>query len=196
MNITAVVRSQQGELMDQLTQDDFEVLEDGVPQKIQFFARKTELPLSVGILVDSSDSQKPFLKQHYRDLSIFLEQVLRPSDQAFVVCFDNHLWRVSNPTSSMLTISLSLQRFARGDRRVPELGPHETRELGTALYDALYFSVTEKLDRAGERCRALLVFSDGEENSSEHDLLDAIAVAQQTNTLIYSIRYTHQERGA
>ena len=44
--------------MDQLTQDDFEVLEDGVPQKIQFFARKTELPLSVGILVDSSDSQK------------------------------------------------------------------------------------------------------------------------------------------
>lgn len=88
-----------------------------------------------------------------------------------------------------------LQQFGKKDTTFPEIGPHEERDLGTALYDAIYFSINEKLKTAGERRRALLIFSDGEENSSEYDLLDAIEAAQNTDTLVYCIRYTHNEHG-
>jgi len=153
VDITAVVRSQQGVLIGDLHKEDFEVLEDGVLQKMQFFARQTELPLSLGLIVDVSGSQEHFLKQHNRDIQTFLQEVLRPSDKTFAVCFGNH------------------------------------------FYDALYFSAIGKMNKANEQRRALLVFSDGEENSSEHDQLDAIEAAQNTNTLVYCIRYTHKEHG-
>jgi len=77
----------------------------------------------------------------------------------------------------------------------PEIGPKEDRELGTALYDALFFSVTEKLANIHQRRKVLLAFSDGEENFSEHDLLDAIAEAQNADVLIYAIRYTELKHG-
>ena len=191
----AEVNLEQGELLKNLTKKDFEILEDGVPQTIQFFARRAELPLSLGILVDVSESQARFLKQHGRDILLFLQRVLRPSDQAFVVCFGNHLRLVSDKISSVPALLEGLRRFAKGDRHFRELGPVEERELGTALYDAIYFSALEKLDSAEECRRALLVFGDGEENSSEHDLLDAIAAAQNTNTLLYGIRYTPERYG-
>ena len=88
-----------------------------------------------------------------------------------------------------------LEQFRKGDRKFPEIGPKEDRELGTALYDALYFSLKEKLETTGERRRALIVFSDGEENSSEHDLLDVIETAQNTDTVVYCIRYTEERHG-
>jgi Ca-activated chloride channel family protein len=87
------------------------------------------------------------------------------------------------------------KRFEKGDRQFPEIGPKEDRELGTAFYDALYFSIAEKLKSAGERRRALVVFSDGEENSSEHDLLDVIERAQNSDTVVYCIRYTERRHG-
>lgn len=195
VNVSAVVRSGQGKLLENLSKDDFEISEDGVQQNIQFFARETELPLSLGLIVDVSGSQEKFLKQHNRDVEIFLKTVLRPSDQAFAVCFGNHLRLVSDSTSSALPIIDGLEQFRKGDAKFPEIGPKEDRELGTALYDAIYFSISEKLKTAGERRRALLIFSDGEENSSEHDLLDAIEAAQNTDTLVYCIRYTQKEHG-
>lgn len=197
VNVTAVVRSTQGKLLGDLTKQDFEVIEDGVPQTIQFFARETELPLSLGLIVDVSGSQESFLKQHNRDVEAFLKTVLRASDQAFAVCFGNHLRLVSDSTSSVSAIMDGLERFGKTKSKIklPEIGPLEDRDLGTALYDAIYFSVTEKLKNSGERRKALLIFSDGEENSSEHDLLDAIEAAQNADTLIYCIRYTQTEHG-
>jgi Ca-activated chloride channel family protein len=195
VNITAVVRSADGKLVRNLTQDDFEVIEDGIPQTIRFFARETELPLSLGLIIDVSGSQDKFLKQHNHDVETFLNTVLRPSDQVFAVCFGNHLRLVGDGVSSASAIVQGLERFQKGAGHFPEIGPKEDRDLGTALYDAVYFSIAEKLKTAGERRRALLVFSDGEENSSEHDLLDAIETAQNTDTLVYSIRYTQKKHG-
>jgi Ca-activated chloride channel family protein len=86
------------------------------------------------------------------------------------------------------------QSFAKGDRHFPESGPKESRDLGTAPYDALYFTTKEKLNQADERRKAIVLFSDGEENSSEHDLLDAIEAVQNADTLVYSIRYTNGEK--
>lgn len=195
VNITAVVHSSDGKLITNLNKDDFELTEDGVPQTIQFFAREAELPLSLGLIVDVSGSQDKFLRRHNHDIETFLKTVVRPSDQLFAVCFGNHLRLVSAGTSSVPGIMQGFERFTKEMERFPEIGPHEDRDLGTALYDAIYFSIVEKIKAAGERRRALIIFSDGEENSSEHDLLDAIAAAQDTDTLLYCIRYTRKEHG-
>jgi len=121
--------------------------------------------------------------------------MLRPFDQTFAACFGNHLRLVSDTTSAVPELLEDLRRFQKGERKFPEIGPQEDRNLGTALYDALYFSMTQKLQTTGERRRALIVFSDGEENSSEHDLLDVIETAQNTDTVLYCIRYTEKKHG-
>ena len=195
VSVTAVVRSQSGALLGNLNKDDFEVLEDNVPQEIRFFARQNELPLTLGLIIDVSGSQEKFLKQHNRDVETFLQKVLRPSDQVFAVCFGNHLRLVSDLTSSPQAITEELRQFSKGKSEFPEIGPKEERELGTALYDAVFFSVQKKLKGESGRRKAMLIFSDGEENSSEHDLLDALAAAQDEDTLIYCIRYTQKEHG-
>jgi Ca-activated chloride channel family protein len=193
VSVTCSVRSTEGSFIHDLTMADFEVLEDGVPQKIQFFARKSELPLRVGLIVDGSGSQSKFVKRHEHDLKTFLDSVLRPDDQALALGFGNHLRLVSDFTSSPVAITDSLRRYEKGDYHLPELGPKEERDFGTALYDAVVFTIQEKFSVLERRRKALLVFSDGEENSSEHDLLDAIDVAQRADTIIFGLRYTEME---
>lgn len=195
VSVTAVVRSQSGALLGNLNRNDFEILEDNVPQEIKFFARQTELPLTLGLIVDVSGSQEKFLKQHDRDVEVFLRTVLRPSDQAFAVCFGNHLRLVSDLASSPQSITEGLRQFSKEKGDFSEIGPQEKRDLGTALYDAIFYSVKEKLKAGNGRRKAIIVFSDGEENSSGHDLLDALAAAQDEDTLIYCIRYTQKEHG-
>lgn len=195
VNITASVRSTSGQIIGDLTQDDFEVLDDGVPQTIRFFARESALPLSLGLIIDASGSQDRFIKQHDRDVAKFLETALRPKDDVFAVCFGNHLRIVSDGDTSVPSIIDHLKIFDKDPKRFPEIGPHEERDLGTALYDAVFYSVKEKLAKPGQRRRAILLFSDGEENSSANDLLDTIEAAQNADTLIYSIRYTQMEHG-
>ena len=196
VDVTAVVHSASALLVPNLIAKDFEILEDGVPQTIRSFSRETELPLSLGLLVDASGSQDRYVHQHYRDVATFLTAVLRPSDQVFAVCFGNHLRLVSDLTSSASFITDGLQRFAKGARTAfPEVGPREDRDLGTALYDAIYFSIQEKIAGNGDHRRALILFSDGEENSSEHDFLAAVEAAQRSDSLLYCIRYTPTRHG-
>jgi len=189
------VHDSDGRIVTGLTQDDFTVVEDGVPQKIRFFAHDNQLPLSIGLIIDVSGSQDKFVKEHEKDIEAFLRQVMEPSDQAFAVCFGNHLRLVSDSTSSTSAIMSGIRAFDKGDAKFSEIGPVEQRELGTALYDAIYFGISEKLASVHQRRKALVVFSDGEENSSEHDLLDAIEMAQNSDVLIYAIRYTDIKHG-
>jgi Ca-activated chloride channel family protein len=195
VNMTFSVRGPDGKMAAGLGVDDFELFEDGVPQKIRFFAREDQLPLSLGLIVDVSDSQDKFLKRHQHDIEIFLKGILRPTDRAFAVCFGNHLRLVSDTTSSVAQIMDGLKSFDKGDMDFPEIGPKEERELGTALYDAIYFSVEEKLRSDNNRRRAVILFTDGEENSSEHDLIDAISAAQDSDVLIFAVRYTQTKHG-
>jgi Ca-activated chloride channel family protein len=87
-----------------------------------------------------------------------------------------------------------LDAYRHDTRHFPELGPKESRDLGTAFYDSIFYSVTEKLGKEGGR-RALLVFSDGEDNSSSHDMMTTIEAAQRANVLVFAIRYTEKKRG-
>jgi Ca-activated chloride channel family protein len=192
---TMIVRDASGSVVTNLRQDQVSVTEDGVAQRVRYFAGERELPLSIGLIVDASGSQEKFVKEHQKAIEGFLREVLEPRDQAFAVCFGNHLRLTSDWTSAPGEILEGLHKFEKGEPTGPEIGPEEDRELGTALYDAVYFSVMEKLQGMHGRRKVLLVLSDGEENSSEHDLMDAIGAAQNGDVLVYAVRTTELEHG-
>jgi Ca-activated chloride channel homolog len=195
VNVTFGVRDTKGALVTNLTKDDFEVLDDGVPQTISFFARSSDLPLTLGLVVDMSDSQEHFMKQHRHDLQEFLKDVLTPRDRAFLICFGNHLRVASDFSSSAAELIDGLKRFEHESGHMPEIGPPDIRVAGTAFYDSLYYSTTEKLAKAEGARKAILMFSDGEDNSSAHHMLDAIEAAQNENVVIFGIRYTEIKKG-
>jgi Ca-activated chloride channel homolog len=188
------VRDAGGALVDNLTKDDFEILEDASPQKIAFFAKSLDVPLTLGLIVDASGSQDHFTRQHDQDLQVFLNEVLGPKDQAFLVGFGNHIRLVSDFSRSSQQMLEAWKRYNKNTQNFPELGPYEKRDLGTAFYDSIYYPVTEKLANKNGR-RALLLFSDGEDNSSSHDMMTAIETAQSANVQIFTIRYTEKEHG-
>ena len=197
VNVGFSVRDAQGRLVSGLGRDDFEVLEDGVPQKIAFFARSGDVPLNLGLIIDISGSQGSFVKPHQHDLKAFLDTVLSTRDRAFLLCFANHPRLVAGYTSSpgALVDAFLGYRKLHDTSEYPELGPHEIRTAGTAFYDAIYHSVNQMFQQVEGGRRALIVFSDGEDNSSAHNEMDTIELAQSNNVLLFNIRYTEVRNG-
>ncbi|HTZ46870.1 MAG TPA: VWA domain-containing protein [Verrucomicrobiae bacterium] len=193
VDVAFTARDSHGALIASLTKDDVELFEDTVPQKIEFFAKSTDLPLTLALLMDVSGSQEHFEKQHEKDLEVFLDEVLGPKDRAFMVCFEDHLRLVSDYTNSSKQLLSGFHDYDNRKRHFPELGPAEEREAGTAFYDVLYYSVKEKLAKAEGR-KAILIFSDGEDNSSAHNMMTVIEAAQTANVVVYTIRYTERNK--
>jgi Ca-activated chloride channel homolog len=194
VNVAFTARDFRGALVDNLTKDDVEVFEDAVPQKVSFFARSVDVPLTLGLILDFSGSQDRFSEQHHHDLEVFLKDILGAKDRAFLIGFGNHIRLVSDFSPSGTELLDRLRKYQHHNMPFPELGPKEDRDLGTAFYDSIYYSVTEKLASESGR-RALLVFSDGEDNSSSHDMMSTIEAAQSANVLVYTIRYTEKQHG-
>jgi Ca-activated chloride channel homolog len=190
VTLTFSVHDASGKLVSGLNQDAFQIFEDGVPQKIVSLTSGSELPLSIGLLVDGSDSQSKFLKRHTKDVELFLQQILRPQDEVFAIGFGDHVRLVADLTSSPTQVVDGLTAYDKGKGDFPELDPDPTRSGGTALFDTIYASVQEKLASAAGRRRVLILFTDGEENSSAHDEVEAIAAAQGADVLVYAVRYT------
>ena len=195
IDMTVSIHDTQGGLLPDISKDDLSVIEDGAPQTIRFFSPADQLPLSIGLVIDESGSQEKFIKEHERDLAEFLRQALRPQDRAFAVCFGNHLSLISDWSGDQSAIVANLRSYDKGHHDFAELGPKEDRDLGTALDDAVFYATTERMAAVHQSRRVLIVFSDGEENSSEHDLIDTIQAAQDTDVLVYAIRYTELEHG-
>ena len=194
VSVAFVARDANGALVDNLTQDDVDVLEDAVPQKVAFFSRSSDVPLTLGVVVDASGSQDHFSKQHKNDLQVFFKDVFGPKDRVFLVGFGNHIRLVSDFSASGDGLMEEWKAYQKTNKHFPLLGPDEDRDLGTAFYDSIYYSVTEKLARENGR-RAILLFSDGEDNSSSHNMMTAIETAQSENVVVYAIRYTDKEHG-
>ena len=202
INVGFSVHDAQGRLVTGLHQEDFEVFEDGAPQRIAFFAASADVPLNLGLAVDVSGSQESFVKPHHKDLETFLKTVLGSRDRAFLVCFANRIRLAHDYSSSAGDLSRALADFDKGKpgksgagALYPELGPHEIRILGTGFYDAIYYSITERLAAEAQGRRALILFSDGEDNSSAHHMLDAIEAAQANDVLVFAVRYTEMHNG-
>ncbi len=194
VSVAFVARDANGALVNNLTQDDVEVLEDAIPQKVAFFSRSADVPLTLGVVVDASGSQDHFSKQHKNDLEVFFKDVLGPKDRVFLVGFGNHIRLVSDFSQSGGDLLEQWKLYQKSTGKFPELGPLEDRDLGTAFYDSIFYSVTEKLAQENGR-RAILLFSDGEDNSSSHNMMTAIETAQSENVVVYAIRYTDKEHG-
>jgi Ca-activated chloride channel family protein len=194
VSVAFVARDARGALVDNLTQDDVDVVEDAVPQKIAFFSRSADVPLTLGVVVDASGSQDHFSKQHKNDLEVFFKDVLGPKDRVFLVGFGNHIRLVSDFSGAGSDLLEEWKAYQKSSKHFPLLGPDDDRDLGTAFYDSIYYSVTEKLAKENGR-RAILLFSDGEDNSSSHDMMTAIETAQSENVVVYAIRYTDKEHG-
>ncbi|MBI2687806.1 MAG: VWA domain-containing protein [Acidobacteria bacterium] len=197
VNLPFSARDGSGALVRTLTKDDVEVYEDGVRQTISHFSRGGESSLALGLVADASGSQKDFLKDHRRDLRDFLKNVAQARDQAFLVCFGNQVRLICPMTSKMEQITERLGEFQKAKRyeEYPFVGPREWRVSGTAFYDAIYHSVEDVLAKVDVGRRALIVFSDGEDNASAHHMLDAIECAQRAAVQLFCIRYTELRGG-
>jgi Ca-activated chloride channel homolog len=197
VNASFTVRDGAGKLVSGLTKSDFEVFDDGAPQTVAHFSRGEDLPLALGLIADFSGSQEHFVKQHHSDIHDFLKDVLKPGDQAFLVCFGNRIRLGSDLSSDREAVLEGLDRCAGKNQKaapLPELGPKERRVLGTAFYDSIHYAIQEKLAGAEAARKALVIFSDGEDNSSAMDMMTAIETAQKFDTVLFGMRYTEIDK--
>ena len=205
VNVLATVRDKHGKIVNNLTKDDFTLTDDGRPQIIHYFTRETDLPLTLGLLVDTSMSQRRVLDQERSASHTFLDQMVRvQTDRAFIIHFDREVELLQDLTSSHEKLeaalgSLTTPQFNRssndpsdqGSDGGPGSGRHHVGG-GTLLYDAVYLASDELMKKQQGR-KALIVLSDGVDRGSKESLETAVSTAQRANTAVYSILYKDDE---
>jgi VWFA-related protein len=186
VNVLANVYGRNGEIVRDLTRDDFLLSEDGRPQTIRYFSRETELPLTLGLLVDTSMSQRRVLDAERVASFDFVDQVLREAtDHVFIVQFDMGVEIRQPLTSSRRTLESALAQVAAPSPRQLEL----QRGGGTLLYEAIAVAARDVM-RAQTGRKALIVISDGVDTGSEVPLSTAVEEAQRAGTLVYAIVFS------
>jgi VWFA-related protein len=209
VNVLATVRDKDGKLVTGLSKEDFELQDDGRPQKIAYFARQTDTPLTLGLLVDTSMSERRMIGTERDASETFFDNVLRPtSDKAFLIHFDSEVELLQDLTASREQLvkalgMLSAPQLKRAgddsgqsdpgqsdpDRRRGSRGsgPH-----GTMLYDAVYLASGELMAKQAGR-KAVLLLTDGEDRNSKTTLSEAITSAQRSDTIAYAIRVVDED---
>ncbi len=168
VHVLGTVRDKEGQLVQDLTRDDFVLKEEGQLQEIEFFSEQSDLPLTLGLLVDTSMSQRRILEEERQASYQFFEQILeREEDRAFVLSFDVDVELLEDLTHSRQRLKKAL-----GDLQVPT-GPGRAG-IGTVLFDSIFLSADEVLPRESQRT-ALVVVSDGVDMGSMISLEEAIA---------------------
>ena len=189
VNVLATVRDNHGQIVSNLSKDDFVLEEDGRPQTITYFARETDLPLTLGLVVDTSLSQQRVIEQERAAGQSFLSNMLRQDkDQAFVIHFDREVELLQDLTSSVdvLARALRLLEISQPDRN--DGASRSGRGGGTLLYDAVYLASNEEMKKQQGR-KALIVLTDGVDRGSKESLETAIETAQAADTVVYSILF-------
>jgi len=186
VNVLASVRDKRGAFVRDLEKDDFSVSENGRPQVIRYFSRQTDLPLTLGLMIDTSMSQRKVMEEERIASYQFLEQVLREKkDHVFIMQFDLSPILRQELTSSFRELSDALQRVD-----TPSIYDLQSQTGGgTMLYDAMLKASREIMQGQTGR-KALIVLSDGVDTGSAATIADAIEAAQKADTLIYSILFS------
>jgi VWFA-related protein len=211
VNVLATVRDKHGQIVNNLTKDDFKLQQDGQPQSIRYFNKETDLPLSLGLLVDTSMSQRRVLEQERTASYSFLNNLMRPDDKdkAFVIHFDWETELLQDLTSSRPKLEAALDKLdnpqfapgyggggGSGGGGYPgggggsggHGGGGHHGSGGTTLYDAVFLA-SDEVTRKLQGRKALIILSDGVDTGSKVSLDRAIETAQRANTLVYSILY-------
>ena len=212
VNLFATVRNKDGSIVKDLTKDDFLLDEDGRSQTIRYFSQESDLPLTVGLLVDTSGSTRRVLPDERMAAYRFLEQTLRDKgqDQAFLIHFDFDVELLQDLTASRQRLEralddlqtsdgMGLRRRGQGGGGYPGggggggyPGGGQRRGGGTCLYDSVLLASDEILKKQTGR-KAVILLTDGEDNGSKVSLSRAIEAAERADTLVYSILFEDPE---
>jgi VWFA-related protein len=188
------VKDKHGALIPHLNQNDFDIFEDGKQQTIKYFKAETDLPLTLGILLDTSGSQMRVLDMEKEVGGDFLDSILRPKDEAFVISFDVDVTLLQDFTNSTSRLRRALNQGRintggvsscggplgpQGPVPCPANGPR-----GTALYDAVYLASHDELGHEVGR-KAMILLTDGQDEGSRLKIKDAIEAAQKADAICY-----------
>jgi VWFA-related protein len=185
------VKDKHGALIPNLTKDDFEIYEDGKPQTVKYFAAESNLPLTLGILIDSSGSQRNVIDMEKEVGGAFLKQILTDKDLAYVLDFNVDATLVQDFTRDvhLLQKALNSVKINTGVTMptLPGAGgsPVPTApSRGTVLFDAVYLSGHDMLAKEVGR-KAMILLTDGQDEGSQLKLRDAIEAAQKSDAIVY-----------
>jgi len=188
------VKDKHGALIPSLTKESFDILEDGKPQTIKYFKAETDLPLTLGILIDASGSQKSVLGIEQEVGGSFLENTLRPKDMASIFSFDVDVNLLQDFTGSVSRLKKALNEvkinsgtgacsnlpgLGGGPIPCPSTGPR-----GTVLYDAVYVASHDAFAQEVGR-KAMILLTDGEDQGSRLKIRDAIEAAHKADVICY-----------
>jgi VWFA-related protein len=207
VNLPVVVRDKKGALIQNLTKDDFSLQVDGHPEVIRYFDRDTNLPLTLGLLVDTSASQSKVIDDERAASSSFLDQMLTTEkDKAFVIQFSRDIELLQDITSSRPKLQAALKEIetpppADGSWvSAPNSGSNGNgngnggsgnggrSRAGTTLYDAVFLASDELMSKQKGR-KAIIILSDGDDRGSKETLAKAIETAQRADTIVYAIYF-------
>ena len=196
VDVFFTVKDKGGNLVPHLTKDDCTITEDKAPQKLKSFVAETQQPITLGILLDTSGSQYRVLPLEQEVGSQFLERVLRQKDEAFLLSFDVNVDLLQDYTNSARLLSRAMSKAeintagGNGAAGIPGAGggtiPTIGTPKGTLLYDAVLLASNEKMNQETGR-KAMILLTDGEDEGSVHKIGEAIAAAQKSNVLVYTI---------
>jgi VWFA-related protein len=192
VNVLCTVRAKNNALVGGLEKADFHLLEDGKEQEIKYFTRETDLPLTIGLLVDVSGSQERLIDTEHRAASAFLRAVIRPKDLAFIISFgkDSELLQDSTSSPALLEDGLKQLRLSvQVGGLHPGPVPTAQNQAGTVLWDAIYLAANERLKSEAGR-KVIVVITDGVDEGSRKTRDQATREAQLADTVVYSIDYS------
>jgi hypothetical protein len=198
VNLPVVVRDKKGALIQNLTKADFTLQVDGKPQEIRSFDKDANLPLTLGLLVDTSMSQRTVLDDERTASAAFLEQMLTAKqDKAFVIQFAKQTELLEDLTDSKPKLQAALKDIDSAPAsdsadRTDDEG-RRIRGGGTVLYDATFLASDELMKKQKGR-KAIILLTDGVDRNSKESLTSAIEAAQRADTTLYAIYFKGQER--
>lgn len=185
------VKDKHGMLIPNLTKEDFEIAEDSSPQTIKYFGAESNLPLTLGILIDSSGSQLRVLDMEKQVGGAFLKQILTDKDEAYVIDFNVDADLLQDFTRDVHRLQAALNKvkintgFTTGPIPGAGGGPVPTAaQRGTVLYDAVYLSAHDMLAKEVGR-KAMILLTDGEDEGSQLKIKDAIEASQKADAIVY-----------
>ena len=202
--LPTIVRDHKGALLNGLKKEDFALQVDGQAQPIRYFDHDNDVPLTLGLLVDVSPSQRKALDDERTGSQAFLDTMLAASagsqsqDKAFIVQFAKQVELLQDVTDAKPRLQTALRQlgtespsFHTTDQSTQDTD-REGRRIehgGTALYDAIFLSTDEVTSKQTGKRRALVVLTDGVDRGSKESLTDAIEAAQRADTIVYGIYY-------
>ena len=191
VNVSFTVKDKHGALITDLNKDHFDVFEEGQPQAIKYFTAESNLPLTLGIMIDSSMSMEKMLPEEKVVAADFLRKVLTDKDLAFIISFDINVELLQDLTSDQHLLRSGLEKarinVGTGGGGFPGIGQGPipiSHPKGTLLYDALYLGANDMLSKQVGR-KAMIVLTDGVDQGSQEKLKDALEAAQKADAICY-----------